>query len=137
MSKTLQLSIVSAEEKLLEATVTMVVAPGVCGEMGIVPGHSALLSPLIQGAIRATKEDGEEIGFFVSGGMIEIQPFAVIVLADTALRAADLDEAQLEKAKAAAENKLQSTEKKDTTAVLAELSALSAQFQLLRRLRQK
>ena len=103
MASTVLCSIVSAEEEIFSGQVEMVVASGTIGELGILPGHTPLLTGVKPGPIRLRLEGGEEEVFFASGGYIEVQPTAITVLADTALRADDIDEA----AAAAAEQKAQ------------------------------
>ena len=90
---TIHIDIVSAEGQLFSGEAAMVFAPGIMGELGIAPRHAPLLTELNAGEMRIQSEDGTEQSFFVSGGVIEVQPFLITVLADTALRAADIDEA--------------------------------------------
>lgn len=104
---TLHVDIVSAEAEVFSGTATMVFAPAEMGEVGIAPRHAPLLTRLKPGEIRVQTQDGEELSFFVSGGMLEVQPHVITVLADTAVRAADLDEAQAVEAKERAEKLLQ------------------------------
>jgi F-type H+-transporting ATPase subunit epsilon len=104
---TLHVDIVSAEAEVFSGTATMVFAPAEMGEVGIAPRHTPLLTRLKPGEIRVQTQEGEEQSFFVSGGMLEVQPHIVTVLADTAIRAADLDEAQALEAKERAEKLLQ------------------------------
>ena len=93
MAKTMQCNVVSAEESIFEGSVSMLIAAGSEGDLGITPGHAPLITGLQPGPVRVVKEDGEEDVFFVSGGFLEVVPNTVTVLADTALRADDLDEA--------------------------------------------
>ena len=93
MAKTMQCNVVSAEESIFEGSVSMLIAAGSEGDLGITPGHAPLITGLQPGPVRVVKEDGEEYVFYVSGGFLEVVPNTVTVLADTALRAADLDEA--------------------------------------------
>ena len=93
MANTIQIDIVSAEEEVWSGEGTMVFAPAEMGEIGIAPQHAPLLTQLKPGEIRVQQESGEEQFFYVSGGMLEVQGHIVTVLSDTALRAADLDEA--------------------------------------------
>jgi F-type H+-transporting ATPase subunit epsilon len=104
---TLHVDIVSAEAEVFSGTATMVFAPAEMGEVGIAPRHTPLLTRLKPGEIRVQTQEGEEQSFFVSGGMLEVQPHIVTVLADTAIRATDLDEAQALEAKERAEKLLQ------------------------------
>src|SRR3990167_10064253 len=106
MIKTMQLEIVSAEASLFSGSVEVVSVTGSMGELGIYPGHRQLLTSLKPGQIKAVLEGGKEEVFYISGGMLEVQPDVVTVLADTALRAADLDEAAALAAKEEAERKL-------------------------------
>jgi len=106
MAMTVHCDIVSAEEELFSGLVEMVVAHGNMGDLGILPGHTPLLTDLKPGPVRVIKQDGNEEIFYISGGFIEIQPSMVKVLADTAVRAGDIDEAAAEEAKTAAEKAL-------------------------------
>ncbi len=103
---TMHVDIVSAEGLLYEGEASMVFAPGIMGEIGIAPRHAPLLTGLNAGEMRIQTEDGKEESFFVSGGIIEIQPFKITVLADTALRADDIDEAAAIEAQKRAEEAL-------------------------------
>lgn len=93
MPKSIQVDIVSAESAIFSGLASMLIAPGVMGEMGILPTHSPLLTRLKPGEIRIYPIAGEEVLIYVSGGVLEVQPFAITVLADTALRAEDIDAA--------------------------------------------
>ena len=93
MAATMQCDIVSAEKEIFSGRVTMVIATGTIGELGILPGHAPLLTGIRPGPVTLRFEDGEEDVFFASGGFLEVQPGIVTVLADTALRADDIDEA--------------------------------------------
>jgi F-type H+-transporting ATPase subunit epsilon len=106
MASTVFCSIVSAEQEIFAGQVEMVVASGTIGELGILPGHTPLLSGVKPGPIRLIREGGEEEVFFASGGFIEVQPTSITVLADTAIRADDLDEAAALEAKKKAELEL-------------------------------
>src|SRR5688572_33468025 len=106
MASTIRCDIVSAEEEIFHGEVRMVVASGEMGELGIAPRHAPLITRLKPGQVRVTLEGGDEQLFFVSGGILEVQPQVVTVLADTALRAKDLDEVAALKAKAEAERAL-------------------------------
>ena len=90
---TIRCDIVSAEEEIFHGTVTMVIATGEMGELGIAPRHAPLITRLKPGQVRVKLESGDEQFFYVSGGILEVQPQVVTVLADTAIRAKDLDEA--------------------------------------------
>ncbi len=106
MVSTVFCSIVSAEEEIFGGQVEMVIASGTIGELGILPGHTPLLSGVKPGPIRLILEGGEEEVFFASGGFIEVQPTSITILADTALRADDLDEAAALEAQKKAEQEL-------------------------------
>jgi F-type H+-transporting ATPase subunit epsilon len=93
MAHTINVDIVSAEGEIFSGEASMVFVPAVQGDLGIAPRHAPLLTALKAGEVRVQTPDGEEHGFYVGGGMLEIQPQRVTVLADTALRAKDLDEA--------------------------------------------
>jgi F-type H+-transporting ATPase subunit epsilon len=106
MASTIRCDIVSAEEEIFHGEVQMVVATGEMGELGIAPRHAPLITRLKPGQVRVTLANGEEQLFYVSGGILEVQPQVVTVLADTAIRGGDLDEASVQKAKAEAERNL-------------------------------
>ena len=106
MANTIQVDIVSAEEQIFSGEAYMVFAPAVMGELGIAPRHTPLISPLKPGEIRLDVGDGKEEFFFISGGILEVQPHLVTVLSDTAIRADDLDEAAAMEAKKRAEEAL-------------------------------
>ena len=89
---TIQVEIVSAEEAIWSGEGTMVFAPGVSGELGIAPRHTPLITALKPGDVRVEQENGEQQFFFISGGILEVQPHLVTVLSDTAIRGGDLDE---------------------------------------------
>ena len=94
MAMTMHVDIVSAERQIFSGTATFVVCPAEMGEVGVAPRHTPLISRMKAGEVKVTRENGDEEYYFVSGGLLEIQPHVVTVLADTALRAHDLDEAQ-------------------------------------------
>ena len=104
---TMHCEIVSAERELFTGTITKLTATGTIGGLGIYPGHAPLLTGIQPGPVYLTMEDGEEEVFYASGGFIEIQPGFITILADTAVRAEDLDEAQATQALEAAEKALQ------------------------------
>ena len=106
MAMTMHCDIVSAEKEIFSGRVTMVIATGTLGELGIMPGHAPLLTGIKPGPVRLKFDNGEEHVYFASGGFLEVQPSTVTVLADTALRADDLDEAAAERAKDHAEQVL-------------------------------
>ena len=106
MATTMQCDIVSAEKEIYSGRVTMVIATGTIGELGILPGHAPLLTGIKPGPVTLRFEDGEEDVFFASGGFLEVQPGIVTVLADTALRADDIDEAAAVESRERAERDL-------------------------------
>ncbi len=132
---TIHVDIVSAERSIFSGQANMVFAPAEMGEIGIAPRHSPLITRLGSGEIRVQTE-GEELTFFVSGGMLEVQPSMVTVLADTALRAADIDEAAALKAKQEAEEAL--AERKgdiDMARAQAELAEAVARLKFIEKIR--
>lgn len=138
MAMTIQVDIVSAEAEIFSGVAEMVFVPAQMGEIGIMPRHTPLLSPLKAGEVRVRKTDGKEESFYVSSGMLEIQPHIVTVLADTALRAKDIDEEKAEKAKKHAEKALkEGTSKMSFAEAQAELAQAVAQLQMVKRLRKK
>lgn len=129
-------SIVSAEGEIFSGSASMVFAPAVEGDVGIAPRHAPLLTLLRAGEVRVRDEQGNDAHYFVSGGILEIQPFKVTVLADTALRAKDLDEAAALEAKRRAEDVLaQHQSDIDYARAQAELAEAIAKLQMLERLR--
>lgn len=133
---TIQVEIVSAEEQIWSGEGTMVFAPGSMGELGIAPRHTPLITPLKPGDVRILTEDGDEKLFFISGGMLEIQPDIVTVLADTAIRAKDLDEAKaLEAQKRAEEGMRDQASEMDYARAKAELAQITAQLRSIERIR--
>lgn len=138
MAMTIHVDVVSAEAEIYSGAVEAVYAPAVMGEVGIFPRHSPLLTQLKPGEVRIIKPGGEEDFFYVSGGMLEVQPFLVTVLADTALRAKDVDEAQALEAKARAEQALKDrTSDMEYARAQAELAEAVAQLQTIQHLRKK
>ena len=138
MAMTLHVDIVSAEAEIFSGTVTMVFAPAEMGEVGIAPRHAPLLTRLKPGEIRVQQTDGSEQSFFVSGGMLEVQPHVVTVLADTAIRAHDLDEAAAVQAKERAERMLADKHADiDYAKAQAELAQSIAQLRAIQKLRNK
>lgn len=107
MATTIHCDIVSAEKEIFSGRITMMSATGTIGELGILPGHAPLLTGIKPGPVRLTMEDGEEEVFFASGGYLEVQPGVVTILADTAARAEDLDEAAAIEAQESAERAIQ------------------------------
>ena len=133
---TIRCEIVSAEEAIFHGTATMVIASGEMGELGIAPRHAPLITRLKPGQVRVIQEDGSEQFFYVSGGILEVQPQVVTVLADTAIRAKDLDEAAARKAKDEAEKALANRgDAMDLAEAQRRLVEATAQLQALERLR--
>ncbi len=133
---TIHVDIVSAEGEIFSGDAKMVFAPAQMGEIGIAPRHAPLLSLLKAGEVRVQTPDGQELFFFVGGGAIEVQPRKVTVLADTAARAKDLDEAAALATKQRAEEALRDNSDKLTQAeALAELARAAAQLKMIERLR--
>ena len=137
MASTVQCSIVSAEEEIFSGVVEMVVASGTIGELGIMPGHTPLLSGVKPGPVRLILEGGEEEVFFASGGYIEVQPNHITILADTALRAADIDEAAAAQAQQEAEQQLSDVQAEiDFARVNADIAEQAAMLRTLRKHRE-
>jgi len=137
MSMTIHVDVVSAEREIFSGTAEMVFAPLVTGEVGILPRHAPLLAPLKPGEVRV-RTGHEELAFYVSGGMLEVQPHVVTVLADTALRAKDIDEASALKAKERAEEAMRNRQSDiDYAKAQAELAQAVAQLRTLRKLREQ
>ena len=139
MAMTMHVDVVSAEEEIFSGPATMLFAPGAMGDLGIYPRHAPLLTRIKPGEVRIVTDQGaDELVLYVSGGMLEIQPEAVTILADTAQRASDIDEAAAMEAKERAE-KLLSDQKDDVdyAAASAELAEAMAQLQAVQRLRKK
>lgn len=135
---TVHLDIVSAELELFSGLAEMIVASGEVGELGIFPGHTPLLTSLKPGLVRVVKQGGDEDVIYISGGMLEVQPDLVTVLADTAVRAGDLDEAAALEAKEKAEKAL--AERKsdfEYSSAVTELAEAVAQIRAIRQLRKK
>jgi F-type H+-transporting ATPase subunit epsilon len=138
MTNTIRVEIVSAEAEIFSGDATMVVATGELGELGITPRHAPLITRLKPGHVDVVLEGGERQQFYVSGGILEVQPQVVTVLADTAARASDLDEAAALLAKKEAEDALaHRTEALDIAEAQAKLAEAMAQLQALERLRKK
>lgn len=138
MAMELHVDIVSAEAEIFSGAATMVFAPAEMGEVGIAPRHAPLLTRLVPGEVRVQTQSGEEHTFFVSGGMLEIQPHVVTVLSDVALRAKDIDEAAALQAKEQAEKALaDKTTEFEYAKAQAELAEAVAQLRTLEKLRQR
>ncbi len=135
MAMTMNVEIVSAEREIFSGSVEAVFASGVMGELGIYPRHTPLVTRLKPGEVRVLV-DGEEQAFYVSGGMIEVQPTLVTVLADTAVRAADLDEAKAIAAKEEAEAVLKDQDSQiDMADAQAKLQEAMAQLRTIQKAR--
>lgn len=138
MTSKVHCSIVSAEEEIFSGEVEMVVATGTEGELGIMPGHTALLSGIKPGPVRLVMEEGEEEVFFASGGFIEVQPTQITILADTALRADDVDEAAALEAQKKAERELADNRSDiDFGRVAADLQEQVAMLRTVRKYRER
>ena len=138
MAATIHIDVVSAEENIFSGEAEFVVLPGEAGELGIYPRHTPLITRIRPGAVRIQKPGGEEELIFVAGGILEVQPALVTVLADTAIRGHDLDEAKALEAKKRADEALRSAKDKQEIAVVeGELAMLAAQLAANRRLRKK
>jgi F-type H+-transporting ATPase subunit epsilon len=135
---TLHVDIVSAEAEIFSGTATMVFAPAEMGEVGVAPRHAPLVTRLNPGEVRVQTQEGDELSFFVSGGLLEVQPHVLTVLADTAIRADDLDEAQAQEAKARAEKMLSDKSADiDYAKAQAELAQSIAQLAAIKKLRER
>ncbi|ULH06415.1 F0F1 ATP synthase subunit epsilon [Alcaligenes faecalis] len=131
----LHVDVVSAEESIFSGEAKFVALPGEAGELGILPGHTPLISRIRPGTLKIVMDDGSEEHIFVAGGILEVQPGKVTVLSDTAIRAHDLDEAKALEARKHAEEALRNTkDKADIAVVEAELAMLAAQAAAARRL---
>jgi F-type H+-transporting ATPase subunit epsilon len=139
MAHTIHVDVVSAEEQIFSGEAEFVILPGIMGELGIYPRHTPLLTAIRPGALRVKlpDQDREEL-VFVQGGFLEVQPHRVTVLADTAIRAKDLDEVKALEAKKAAEEAMQNqTSKEGIAAAEAELASAMAQLEAIRKMRHR
>ena len=135
---TLQCNVVSAKETIYSGDINMLVAAGIEGEIGILPGHIPFITLLKPGTLQITEPNGEVETVYVSGGILEVQPNIVTVLADTAIRAKDLDEAKIKEARRQAQELLQNQKANvDTTAALMALAESRAQLQTLQKIRNR
>ena len=136
---TIHVDVVSAEESIFAGEATLVSLPGESGELGILPRHTPLITRIKPGAVRIQRADnGQEEFVFVAGGILEVQPHCVTVLADTAIRGKDLDEAKANEAKRLAEEAVQNAKGElDLAKAQNELMELVAQLAAIRRLRNK
>ena len=133
---TLHVDVVSAEEQIFSGEAKFVALPGEAGELGIMPKHTPLITRIKPGAVRIEKSDGTEEFVFVAGGILEVQPGIVTVLADTAIRGKDLDEAKAETAKKHAEEAMKNAKSDiDFAAAQGEFAAMAAQIAAIRKFR--
>jgi F-type H+-transporting ATPase subunit epsilon len=139
MANTIHVDVVSAEEAIFSGEAEFVVLPGEAGELGIYPRHTPLITRIKPGTVRITPPGGGEPQLiFVAGGILEVQPKVITVLADTAIRGQDLDEAKAQEAlKRAEEARRSATDKQEIAVVEGELAMLAAQLAAIRRLRKK
>jgi F-type H+-transporting ATPase subunit epsilon len=135
---TIHVDVVSAEESIFSGEAEFVVLPGEAGELGIYPRHVPLITRIKPGAVRIQKPGGEEELVFVAGGILEVQPKVITVLADTAIRGADLDEAKANEAlKRAEEARARAQDKQEIATLQAEFAMAAAQLAAIRKLRKK
>jgi F-type H+-transporting ATPase subunit epsilon len=138
MANTIHVDVVSAEESIYSGEAEFVVLPGEAGELGIYPRHTPLITRIKPGQVRIRTSDGEEELIFVAGGIVEVQPKAITVLADTAIRGHDLDEAKALEAKRQAEEAIQNrTGKLEIAQAQAELATAVAQIAAIQKLRRR
>ena len=138
MPMTIHCDIVSAEEEIFSGLVELLVATGDLGELGVSYGHAPLLTSLVPGPVRIVTQDGKEEVYYVSGGFLEVQPGVVSILADTAIRAHDVDEAAAEEARKEAEHALANQrDDLDYRRASAQLAEAAAQLATLRKMRNR
>jgi F-type H+-transporting ATPase subunit epsilon len=139
MANTIHVDVVSAEESIFSGEADFVALPGEAGELGIYPRHTPLITRIKPGVVRIKPPSaGDEVLIFVAGGLLEVQPSIVTVLADTAIRGPDLDEARANEAlKKAEEARARALDKQEVAAVEAEIATLNAQLAALRKLRKR
>ena len=138
MAMTVHCDIVSAEREIYSGLVKMLVATGSLGDLGVTYGHAPLLTGLEPGPVRIVKDSGEEEIYYVSGGYLEVQPYHVTVLADTALRANDMDEAAAQEAKETAQKQLTNQSGDiDYSKAATQLAEAAAQLRTLQSIRKK
>jgi len=138
MAMTIHVDIVSAEAEIFSGPAEMVFASAIMGDVGIMPRHAPLLTQLKPGEVRVQVPDGEEQFFYVSGGMLEVQPHIITILADTAVRAKDIDEAAAIEAKERAEQALSDqTSEFEYAKAQSELAEAVAQIQAIKKLKNK
>lgn len=135
---TIQVDIVSAEGEIHSGTASMIFAPAKMGEVGIAPRHAPMLTPLSPGEVRVQDENGNEESFYITGGLLEVQPYLVTVLADTALRGDQLDEAAALASQQKAEEELKgASEETDVARAQAELAEARARYRAAQKLKGK
>jgi len=135
---TIHVDVVSAEEQIFSGEAKFVALPGESGELGILPQHTPLITRIKPGAVRIERADGGEEFVFVAGGILEVQPGTVTVLADTAIRGKDLDEAKATEAKRLAEEAMKNAKSDiDFAAAQGEFATMAAQIAALRKFRKK
>jgi F-type H+-transporting ATPase subunit epsilon len=138
LAATIHVDVVSAEESIFSGEAEFVVLPGEAGELGIYPRHTPLITRIKPGAVRIQPAGGGEELIFVAGGILEVQPSVITVLADTAIRGHDLDEAKALEAKQRAEEALRNaSDRQEMATVEAELAMLAAQLAAIRKLRRR
>jgi F-type H+-transporting ATPase subunit epsilon len=138
MAMTMHCDIASTEARIFSGSVESLVATGTLGDMGILPGHAPLLTALIPGPVRLITQGGEEQIFYVSGGYLEVQPGTVNILANTAIRADDMDEAQAEQAKKDVEAALANRDAEfEYSRAATQLAEAAAQLRTIQQLRKK
>ena len=139
MAMTVQVDVVSGEEQIFAGLAEFVVLPGEMGELGILPGHAPLMTRIKPGAVRLKLPgQADEELIFVAGGMLEVQPNSVTVLADTAIRGKDLDEAKARDAlKVAEEARSRATDKLEVATATAEIATVAAQLAAIQKLRKR
>lgn len=138
MAMTTHVDIVSAEEEIWSGEATMVFAPGIMGELGIAPRHTPLLTKLKPGEVRVRGQNGEDESYFISGGMLEIQPHVVTILSDTAIRADDLDEAAAIEARQRAEEMVQNKNSEmDFAKASTELALAAAMVETIKKIKNR
>jgi F-type H+-transporting ATPase subunit epsilon len=138
MAMTMHCDIASTESRIFSGRVESLVCTGTLGDMGILPGHAPLLSALIPGPVRLVTQEGEEQIYYVSGGYVEVQPGVVNILADTAIRADDMDEAQAEQAKKDVEAAIANRDAEfEYSRAATQLAEAAAQLRAIQQLRKK
>jgi len=138
MAMTMHCDIASTEARIFNGRVESLVATGTLGDLGILPGHAPLLTALVPGPVRLVTQDGEEQIFYVSGGYLEVQPGTVNILADTAIRADDMDEAQAEQARKDVEAAIANRDAEfEYSRAATQLAEAAAQLRTIQQLRKK